>query len=90
MKHFNPGVNRLPETGIALGSHELLIFTFYLLKGVVVLANPSTACESVKPQSSYNQSGYTGYWFLLIDAGDCEYDTKVCYVFMFFMFYLKN
>lgn len=79
------------ETEIALGSHELQIFIYYLFKGVVVLAKPSrTACESVEPLSSYNQSGYTGNWFLLIDAGDCEFETKVCYVFMFFMFYLKS
>jgi len=56
----------------------------------VVLANPKTACKSVKPLSSYNQSGDTGNWFLLIDAGDCEFVTKVCDVFMFFMFYLKS
>ena len=49
----------------------------------MVLANPSTACQTVDPLSSYNQSGYTsGNWFLLIDVGDCDFDKKVCYVIM--------
>ncbi|KAJ7377011.1 Nucleoside diphosphate kinase 7 [Desmophyllum pertusum] len=46
------------------------------IKGVVVLADPTRACTSVKHQSSYNQSGYSGMWFLLVDVGDCEFDTK--------------
>ncbi|XP_078378847.1 E3 ubiquitin-protein ligase RNF13-like [Oculina patagonica] len=46
------------------------------IKGVVVLADPPTACDSIKPQNSYNQSGYSGNWFLLIDVGKCEFDTK--------------
>ena len=48
----------------------------------MVLADPKTACESVEPLSNYNQSGYSGYWFLLIDADDCDFDTKVCCVTM--------
>lgn len=44
----------------------------------MVLANPREACEPVKPLSSYNQSGYSGNWFLLIDVGDCDFDKKVC------------
>ena len=47
----------------------------------MVLADPPTACDSVEPQSSYNQSGYSGNWFLLINEGDCEFDTKVWYTF---------
>jgi len=48
-------------------------------KGVVVLAEPSAACSQVNPQSHYNSSGYSGKWFLLIDADNCEFDTKVTY-----------
>lgn len=47
-------------------------------KGVVVLADPSTACDTVKPLNRYNQSGYSaGNWFLLIDEGVCDFDKKV-------------
>jgi len=40
------------------------------------LAEPSAACSQVNPQSHYNSSGYSGKWFLLIDADNCEFDTK--------------
>jgi len=43
------------------------------------LAEPSAACSQVNPQSHYNSSGYSGKWFLLIDADNCEFDTKVTY-----------
>lgn len=47
------------------------------IEGVVVLADPSEACNSVEYKSSYmNNSSYTGRWFLLIDQGQCDYDTK--------------
>ena len=55
----------------------ILIF-YYLFKGVVVIADPKTACREVKPLSKYNQSGYSGNWFLLIDVDDCDFDKKVC------------
>ena len=48
----------------------------------MVLADPSKACETIEPLSKYNQSGYSGNWFLLIDEGDCQFDKKVCYVTM--------
>ncbi|XP_020601502.1 E3 ubiquitin-protein ligase RNF13-like [Orbicella faveolata] len=59
-------------------SFGTLIPTPYLM-GVVVLANPREACKPVKPLSSYNQSGYSGNWFLLIDVGDCDFDKKGAY-----------
>lgn len=44
----------------------------------MVLADPSTACDTVKPLNRYNQSGYSaGNWFLLIDEGVCDFDKKV-------------
>ena len=70
----------------ALGQSELSNFVectiMFLIQpvwqGVVVLADPHTACSSIKAQSSYNSSGYRhGKWFLLIDAADCEFDSKV-------------
>ena len=58
----------------------MTVLRYVLLKGVVVLADPSTACSRVKRQSSYNQSEYLDEkWFLLIDADNCEFDTKVSY-----------
>ena len=43
----------------------------------MVLSHPSSACSEVKHKSEYNQSSYTGDWFLLIDADDCDFDDKV-------------
>ena len=42
-----------------------------------MLSHPSSACSEVKHKSEYNQSSYTGDWFLLIDADDCDFDDKV-------------
>lgn len=43
----------------------------------MVLSHPRSACSEVKHTRDYNQSSYTGYWFLLIDADDCDFDVKV-------------
>ena len=43
----------------------------------MVLADQRSACSEVKHRRDYNQSSYTGYWFLLIDADECDFDVKV-------------
>lgn len=44
----------------------------YTEMGVVVIADPRTACSQIKPKTSYNNSGYSGDWFVLIDDEGCS------------------
>ncbi|XP_068731902.1 E3 ubiquitin-protein ligase RNF13-like [Montipora capricornis] len=48
----------------------------YAEMGVVVIADPRKACSQIKPKTSYNNSGYSGDWFVLIDDEGCRDDFK--------------